>query len=557
MTPEGSVVAVSAVGLDAKGKPVETGTIAVWESATGREIFRTAAQRATDIALAPDASLLAVGFEDGYIFAWSLPQGKPLDPLRFDRNRIQCLSFGRDPVRRPVLSSPGSGWLLAAGDRGGGLIVWDVASHTPRSICHGATHSTEVIAVAFSPDGMTLASAGRGDAKLWDVGSGQFLLDISAGNYVTTLGFSPDGRRLAVGSIAAFGNPDEVDVWELESGRGIDSLRGLLRSVFTPIFSRDGRLVAALSNDWHVGIWDRAAHRLPYVLEVTPGAQTDNAALAFSPVGRQLAFSAGHEASLWDVTTGELVKTWKLSEGLSDRLAFAGPNQLLLFRVETETGEFGPFGPVDPIKYPRVCRVRDLLGADPIKPVAEIRDCNLHVFGSECSPDGKYYVVEGLAGSRGNVRRVANLYEGPTGTRIGDLPTQNSVTLDWASFGFDSTGSVLSYFYEKAETSKTYLLEMPSRAVIRQFDQTPRCLSPRAKRWLMPSTASADQPGFLTLYEQDHHDPLVNLMPDPTIGNPQFSPDGSHLVWGNASGTVTVVDLVEVNSRLTGIGLGW
>ena len=83
----------------------------------------------------------------------------------------------------------------------------------------------------------------------------------------------------------------------------------------------------------------------------------DNAALAFSPDGRRLAFSAGHEASVWDVMTGEQVKSWRLSEGLGDRLAFPGPNRLLLFRVETESGELGPFAAFDPIKHPRVCRV--------------------------------------------------------------------------------------------------------------------------------------------------------------------------------------------------------
>jgi len=561
MTPEGSVVAVSAVGLDAKGKPAETGTIAVREAATGREIFRTTAQRATDIALAPDASLLAAGFEDGHISAWSLPQGKPLDRLRFDRSPIQCLSFGRDPVRGTGRTSPGYSWLLAAGARGGGVIVWDVASHTPRSICHGPTGSPEVFTLAFSPDGLTLASAGRGTVQLWDIASGQFLLDVVAGNYVTALAFSADGGRLAVGSVAAFGAPDSVNIWELEPGLGIAGLRGLSQSVFWETFSPDGRLVGALSNDWQVGIWDHAAHRLIHVLEVTPGSHTDNAALAFSPDGRRFGFSAGHEASLWDVATGELVQTWQLFEGLGDRLAFSGPDRLLLFRVETVSGELGPFGPVDPIKHPRVCRVRDLLGANPLKPVAEIRDCNLGVLESQCSPDGKYYAIEGFGGSWKNMRRVASLYEGVTGKKVGDLPTRESVQLNSAIFNFDPTGGVLNYFSVATEPWSTFLLEIPSRAVLRQFDKRPSCLGPGAKRWLVSWGFTADQPSAFSLHEQDRPEPLIRLLVD--VGQTtsstrvQFNPDGSHLVWGNPSGAVTVVDLVEVNRNLTGIGLGW
>ncbi len=131
------------------------------------------------------------------------------------------------------------------------------------------------------------------------------------------------------------------------------------------------------------------------------------------------------------------------------------------------------------------------------RPVAEIRDCNLHVFRSECSPDGKYYVIEGLAGTRGNVTRVANLYEGSTGKKLGPLPDQKPVRFDGASFSFDPTGGVLNYFYEPtAEGSRAYFLEMPSLAVLRQFDQAPYCLGPRAKRWLLASPVTADQPAL-------------------------------------------------------------
>ena len=147
--------------------------------------------------------------------------------------------------------------------------------------------------------------------------------------------------------------------------------------------------------------------------------------MAFSPDGRHLAFAAGKEASLWDTSTGELTSSWQLSAGLVDRLAFPHANHLFLYRVETETGEVGPFTAADPSKHPRVCRVRDLLGSEPLKPLAEIKDCNLHVYGAECSPDGKYYVVTGLSGSQGRTKLVANLYDGPAGKKLGGLPTEH------------------------------------------------------------------------------------------------------------------------------------
>jgi hypothetical protein len=224
--------------------------------------------------------------------------------------------------------------------------------------------------------------------------------------------------------------------------------------------------------------------------------------------------------------------------------------------VETDTGEFGPFGNVDPIKHPRVCRVRDLFGPEPLKPIAEIRDCNLHVFDSECSTDGKYYVIDGQAGSKEQPVRIANLYEGLTGKKLGPLP-QNPLT-SYTRLNFDPTGTVLSYYYRTQDEQSYFFLEVPSRSVLRHIvDKSVHGLGPRARRWLTISSPTADQPGFLTLHEQDRVEPLMNLVLDSSVVIPQLSPDGLHLVWGNPSGVVTVVHVVEVNRRLSEIGLGW
>jgi hypothetical protein len=98
---------------------------------------------------------------------------------------------------------------------------------------------------------------------------------------------------------------------------------------------------------------------------------------------------------------------------------------------------------------------------------------------------------------------------------------------------------------------------MPTRAVVRQFDRGPICPAPDAKSWLIPSGGTTDHPLAFDLHEQNRPEPLVSLLLESANGIPRFSPDGSHPLWGNSSGAVTVVDLVEVNRRLTEIGLGW
>jgi hypothetical protein len=114
---------------------------------------------------------------------------------------------------------------------------------------------------------------------------------------------------------------------------------------------------------------------------------------------------------------------------------------------------------------------------------------------------------------------------------------------------------VLNYLY--AERFRTYFLEIPSRAILRQLDAYPVCLGPGANRWLMHSQDTADRPSAWAIYERERAEPLVRFLLDSGVGKPQFSPDGSRVVWGNASGAVTVVDLVEVNRRLSELGLGW
>ena len=147
---------------------------------------------------------------------------------------------------------------------------------------------------------------------------------------MTALAFSPDGTRLAVGSRTAHGDPGGVDVYQLEEGRGIRTFRGLRGPVPKTIFSPDGRLIAGLSQDWQVAIWDQASGQLRITLDVPQGLVADNSGLAFSPDSKRFAFSAGRQAKLWDVETGKELGVWPLPEGLQDTLAFRGPRSTLL-----------------------------------------------------------------------------------------------------------------------------------------------------------------------------------------------------------------------------------
>jgi WD40 repeat protein len=148
------------------------------------------------------------------------------------------------------------------------------------SHCRGSTF--RVHAVVFSPDGMTLASAGRGEAKLWDAATGRLLLDLippkEYRNRMTGVAFSPDSLNLAVGSLTNF-STGGLDVWELRNGRGDRTLRGPVSQLSLAV-SQDGKRIAALSRDWQVAIWDADAGRLLQLLDAPRGLLAAPPALA-------------------------------------------------------------------------------------------------------------------------------------------------------------------------------------------------------------------------------------------------------------------------------------
>jgi serine/threonine protein kinase/WD40 repeat protein len=529
-------------------------SLVVWETDTGRRLWADQTRHVTDVTFSPDAKLLAVPHADGQISVLSAASGESVVTLAASDLRVNCAAFGRDPAY--VAGTPKIGWLLAVGDTGGGLSVWDLNRKRPRSYSRGSYF--DISAVAFSPDGMTLASSDRFETRLWDAQSGRHIFSIHFSSSLSrALAFAPDGKRLALsperGSVTT--------VFQIEDGRGIQTLRGLLGQIVTTILSPDGVYVAAISHDWKVGVWDRRTGWLLHLFDAPHGLLADNASLAFSPDGRQLACSAGRGAILWDVRSGQELRSIRLPDGLVDTLVYRGLNRLLLFREETNDERASPNSGFYRRVFPRVVRIRDLLSDDPRRPLATIEDFNWHVHCAAANPDGTSFVADGVRSTKPDrFDRSIRMYDSVTGRPLGE-PLPVSVRVDAGSkLVFDATGETLVALHlPRSKGVGTSLLRMPDATHLRVLPATPHGLAPLGKQWFLVGGKSKTDPIGFSLYGEARDEPLLRIVADVPMDtlHAAYGRDGRHLAWGNPDGTVHVLDLVEVQRRLAELHLDW
>jgi parallel beta-helix repeat protein len=304
------------------GKTLATGhwdgRVRVWNTDTGRCIrawWGDSTGHSLGVVVLPDGKSLAT--EDNGLKLWRLSTGALLRTLDFPRASDIAFSpdgrtlAGRWGYDRNGPKVNGIPTVVSVGQ----VKLWDVATWRWKRTVEWPTAGIE--SFTFSPDGKTLAGGtGDGTVALWDVETG-----------VLTRALKVPKSEISAHPLVRTG----VDPYSLPEPlrRNLQAQKSRVLSV---AFSRDGKTLAAGSDEGNVTLWNAQTGERLRTLASTGSALGKVAAVAFSPDGTILAsshsewFSNNGELRLWEVHTGKSLSTLTAPEDVAPKQVAFSPD---------------------------------------------------------------------------------------------------------------------------------------------------------------------------------------------------------------------------------------
>jgi WD40 repeat protein len=343
-SPDGRL-AVSAAGQDA----ATANEVILWDVASGEELrrYRGHTDNVTSVAFSPDGRTLLTGSRDTTAILWDVLNGAVVRQFIGHTDWVLDAALSPDGLRAVSISPDRSGtselilWDVATGEIAwrqphltgqlrsvafspdgrmvlssycgfaslldclldGGITIWDVETGQPEATLSG--HTSDVQAVAYSPDGLrALSAAADGLVVILDVGSGKPIAGFNGhSELVLSAAFSPDGKMVLSTSGNVFSGVHDIVLWDAATGRELRRFEGHSDVVNDVTFSPDGTQALTASADTTLILWDVATGAPIRGFQGHTGEVTS---VAFSPDGRTAASgSFDGTVILWDVASGE------------------------------------------------------------------------------------------------------------------------------------------------------------------------------------------------------------------------------------------------------------
>jgi WD40 repeat protein len=420
------------------------GSVRLWETASGKPLgFQVRhAQIVQTVALSPDGRFVLTGSMDRSARLWSVATQELIGSPLLHGGAVSSVAIAPDgahiltaceqsvrlwsllPPAGIALNAPGQGWVrsivfspdgerLLTGDgepgKGGAGRLWD--AHSGKLIDSPLVHKDFVLAVAFSPDKRTIATAGAdGTIRLADAQTGRAGPVLHHAGPVYFVVFSPTGTRILTGSEDGLAR-----LWDAKTGQLLGELRAHNAAVLTAGFDPAGEIFFTGAHDGSLCLWRTADRAL-----LCPCARTDPILkAAFSHDGARIIVAAGKQARLFDAATGQFRDPPWSHPDLVRVVAFSPDDHLVLVAGDDGTAQLWD--------------VEDR-GRRSVT-LAHALSVNVALF----SPDGRLLLT-------GSADGMARLWDVATGRSIGPaLPHQGRVSgaafsSDGGRFATGSTG---------------------------------------------------------------------------------------------------------------------
>ena len=230
---------------------------------------------------------------------------------------VFCIFEGHQAGVNSVAWSP-EGINLASAGADACVHLWNTG--TAGVVVTYRHSSKEAVAVAYAPDGMRIAAGFRGDKRapetlhvfLASAGERIFSYGASGGGFwnaqndhtIYALAWSPDGARIACG-----GGELKVDIWDARAWRQTVSYKGHDSAVYALAWSPDGRQIVSTGSDDAVHVWEAQTGRI--VLTYYKHSSVVSG-VAWSPNGQRIV-SASHDKTVqvWNAITGTQIVTYR------------------------------------------------------------------------------------------------------------------------------------------------------------------------------------------------------------------------------------------------------